>query len=85
MTKEEKKENIPVAESQSFEQAMGELENITKKLESGNLELDEAIKIYEKGSSLINFCEKKLNSAKLKVEKIVKGEGGDYKLEEFNN
>lgn len=84
MPAEEKKENVQVPENLSFEQAMGELETITRKLESGNLELDEAIKIYEKGSTLIGFCEKKLNSAKLKVEKIVKGEGGEYKLEKFN-
>lgn len=84
MTKEEKIEH-GTADKISFEQAMSELEAITRKLESGNLELDEAIKLYEKGSELTRLCEKKLNSAKLKVEKIVKSSDGSVKLDEFNN
>ncbi len=82
-----KEEKIEVASNKehSFEHAMSELEAITRKLETGNLELDEAIKLYEKGSELTKLCEKKLNSAKLKVEKIVKSADGSVKLEEFSN
>ena len=54
----------------SFEDALAELEIIVNKLESGDVSLDEAIKAYERGSILKEQCEKKLNEAKLKVEKI---------------
>ncbi len=67
----------------SFETALNELEGIVRKLESGSGDLDKAITDYEKGSELIKLCEKKLNAAKLKVEKIVKGQNGEVKTEEF--
>ncbi len=67
----------------SFETALNELETIVRKMESGGGDLDKAIADYEKGSELIKLCEKKLNSAKLKVEKIVKNQGGEVKTEEF--
>lgn len=54
----------------SFEDALNELEEIVNKLENDDISLDEAIKAYEKGSILKEQCEKKLNEAKLKVEKI---------------
>lgn len=54
----------------SFEDALAELEVIVNKLESGDISLDGAIKAYERGSILKEQCEKKLNEAKLKVEKI---------------
>ena len=54
----------------SFEEALKELEDIVIKLEKGDISLDEAIKAYEKGSALKEQCEKRLNEAKLKVEKI---------------
>ncbi len=67
----------------SFETALNELEGIVRKLESGSGDLDRSILDYEKGSELIKLCEKKLNAAKLKVEKIVKGQGGEVTTEEF--
>ena len=63
----------------SFEDALAELEIIVNKLESGDVSLDEAIKAYERGSILKEQCEKKLNEAKLKVEKIEeKGKQNNY-------
>jgi exodeoxyribonuclease VII small subunit len=76
------KENVKKEEI-SFETALNDLESIVRKLESGTGDLDKAIADYEKGSELIKLCEKKLNAAKLKVEKIVKGQGGEIKTEEF--
>ncbi len=77
------KENIKVKEDISFETALNELETIVRKLESGSTDLDKAITDYEKGAELIKLCEKKLNAAKLKVEKIVKTQGGEATTEEF--
>ena len=59
-----KEENI------TFEQAIEELETIINRLEEGDVPLDETIKLYEKGSELKDFCEKKLQSAEVKIQKI---------------
>jgi len=67
----------------SFESALNELEGIIRGLEQGGGDLDKSIAAYEKGSTLIKLCEKKLGDAKLKVEKIVKGENGTVTTEEF--
>lgn len=67
----------------SFEKALSELETIVRSLESGESDLEESIKNYEKGNELLKHCEKRLNDAKLKVEKIVKDKNGEIKTEEF--
>ena len=55
----------------SFEQALAELEVIVQNLESGNVELEQSISMYERGAALKAHCESKLKDAKLKIEKIV--------------
>ncbi len=54
----------------SFEQALGELERIVQELERGQLDLDAAIKAYERGSQLKAHCSAKLREAQLRVERI---------------
>jgi exodeoxyribonuclease VII small subunit len=54
----------------SFEQALGELERIVQELERGQLDLDAAIKAYERGSQLKAHCTAKLREAQLRVERI---------------
>jgi exodeoxyribonuclease VII small subunit len=71
-------------EDLSFEVGIKELEEIVKGLESGNLELEKAISLYERGNMLKSVCEKRLNEAKLKVEKITKNPDGSAKVEEFS-
>ncbi|MEO1040439.1 MAG: exodeoxyribonuclease VII small subunit [Pseudomonadota bacterium] len=65
----------------SFEAALAELEAIVARLERGEVELDEAISIYERGAALRAHCESKLKDAELKVEKIVLGPDGAPRLE----
>jgi exodeoxyribonuclease VII small subunit len=60
----------------SFEQALGELEKIVGELESGQAPLERSIEVYERGAALKAHCEKKLEAARLRVEKIVVGPGG---------
>ena len=64
----------------SFEQAMKELEDIVRRLESGQVKLDEAVSAYERGAALKAHCESKLAEAKTKVEKIT-GSGKNIGLE----
>ena len=54
----------------SFEDALIQLENIVRELESGRIKLDDAVKAYEKAVALKQLCEKKLKDAQLKNEKI---------------
>jgi exodeoxyribonuclease VII small subunit len=60
----------------SFEDALAQLELIVRKLETGDVPLEDSIRIYERGAALKAHCEKKLKEAELKVEKIVLGPVG---------
>lgn len=54
----------------SFEDALKELEEIVRGLESGKGKLDDAISAYERGSALKRHCERKLAEAEARIEKI---------------
>ena len=60
----------------SFEDALGELEQIVRHLEAGQIRLDEAIQCYERGAQLKRHCEKKLNEAQQRVDRITIGPDG---------
>ncbi|WPZ37110.1 exodeoxyribonuclease VII small subunit [Thalassobaculum sp. OXR-137] len=60
----------------SFEDALRELEAIVETLEQGRGSLDDAIAAYERGAALKKHCQKKLEEARLKVEKIKLDESG---------
>ncbi|MGH1422360.1 MAG: exodeoxyribonuclease VII small subunit [Hyphomonas sp.] len=60
----------------SFEEALNELEGIVRQLETGSVELEKSIAIYERGAALKQHCEGRLKSAELKVNQIVQGAGG---------
>lgn len=61
----------------SFEEAIIQLENIVRELESGRIKLDDAVKAYERAVALKKFCESKLQAAQLKIEKIEITPSGD--------
>ena len=67
----------------SFEKAMEELRDIIDKLESGNLSLEDSIKLFQKGTKLIGYSHKKLNEIEKKVEILIKDSEDDLKLEDF--
>ncbi|MFN9927975.1 MAG: exodeoxyribonuclease VII small subunit [Phenylobacterium sp.] len=60
----------------SFEAALAELEQIVARLESGQAPLEDSIRFYERGAALKAHCEARLEQARLRVEKIVVGAGG---------
>ena len=60
----------------SFEEALAELEQIVRRLEGGQVKLDEAIQSYERGALLKRHCEHKLNEAQQRVDRIVLGPDG---------
>ena len=53
-----------------FEKALEQLEDIVAKLESGKVDLEQSIAIYEKGQALKEHCEKQLKDAEARIEKI---------------
>jgi len=59
----------------SFEEAFEELESIVEKLESGDLTLENSVKFYERGRLLSDHCQKVLDEAELRVNRLT--EGGD--------
>lgn len=65
----------------SFEDALAELEGIVRRLEGGQVKLDDAIQSYERGAQLKRHCEKKLNEAQQRVDRIVVGPEGAVTIE----
>lgn len=57
-------------EKLGFEDALNELEQIVRSLESGDGKLDDAIVAYERGAALKKHCETKLAEAKNRIERI---------------
>lgn len=53
-----------------FDKALKRLEGINNKLEAGNLEIEEALKLYEEGVRLYKLCQQKLKEAKATFEEI---------------
>ena len=68
----------------SFENALAELEAIVRGLEEGKGNLEDAIGAYERGAALKRHCERKLNEAKAKVDKISIGPDGAAELESMD-
>jgi exodeoxyribonuclease VII small subunit len=60
----------------TFEEAMKELEGVVKRLESGDVPLEDSIRLYERGAALKAHCETKLKAAEEKVERITLGADG---------
>lgn len=67
-----------------FEDALKKLEKIVSELEGGELSLDESLKRYEEGVKLSRILSKELETAKKKVEVLVKKDDGKFDLEPFN-
>ena len=60
---------------QDFEQSLARLEEVVRKLESANLPLDQAMKLFEEGMQLSATCRKELEQAEGKVEILLKQNG----------
>jgi len=69
------------AKKLSFEKALTRLEEIAEQLESGELPLEESLKIFREGIELSRFCSQVLNQTEGELKKLVKLEGKKLKLE----
>lgn len=58
-----------------FEDNLSRLEEIVRKMESGDLSLEDSLKAFEEGIKLSRLCAKKLDEAERRVEVLLKQEG----------
>ena len=69
----------------SFEKKLTRLEEIVQKMESGEMALDDSLKLFEEGVKLSRDCNKELNEAEQKVKKLVGVDAqGEPVLEDFD-
>ena len=66
-----------------FEKSLARLEEVVKRLESAELSLDEAMKLFEEGVNLTANCKQELDAAEGKVQMLIKQRDGSLKAEPF--
>ena len=73
------------AKKADFERSLGRLEEVVRKLESPQLSLDEAMKLFEEGVELSRECQKQLEEAEGRVEILLKKADGKLAAEPFES
>ncbi len=74
-----------MAKGKSFEESIGELETIVSSLEKGELELDEALKLFDRGIKLSKSCQDILDKAEQKVTVLTREEDGSISEEPLDS
>jgi exodeoxyribonuclease VII small subunit len=69
-------EQAPDLSQMTFEDALKALEDVVRKLETGEVPLDDSISLYERGELLRKHCQARLDAAQARIEKIVAGPDG---------
>jgi exodeoxyribonuclease VII small subunit len=69
----------------TFETNMQRLEQIVRALERGDVALEESLKLFQEGTSLVRDCGKLLDDAQLQVQKVLTAADGTPVLEEMPN
>lgn len=68
---------------EKFETSLKKLEDAVSRLESGDLSLDDSLRVFEEGVKHASLCSRKLNEAQKKVELLLKRKDGSFYKEEF--
>jgi exodeoxyribonuclease VII small subunit len=68
----------------TFESSLGDLEKIVRKLEDGELSLEESLKLFEDGVKLSRECQERLSQAERRIEILLKDSQGNPILQEIN-
>jgi len=69
--------------AEKFETSLKKLEDAVNRLESGELPLEDSLKVFEEGIKHAAICSRKLNEAEKRVELLVKQRDGSFVREEF--
>ena len=67
----------------TFEDAVARLEEIIENLESGDMDLDKSLKLYEEGIGIVAKCSDELEAAKRKIKVLQQGKDGGIELAEL--
>lgn len=62
----------------TFESSLGELEAIVRKLEQGDLDLEDSLELFEKGVKLSRECRDRLTKAERRIEILLKDADGNF-------
>lgn len=71
--------------AEKFELSLKKLEDAVNRLESGELCLDDSLKVFEEGVKHASICSRKLNEAQKRVELLLKRKDGSFYKEEFQS
>lgn len=74
-----------MATTKSFEAALKKLEDSVEQLESGELSLDQALKVFSAGVKQADACRKSLQDVELKVAKLLQQDDGSFQQEDIND
>jgi len=75
--------SAPKNNKPTYEEAYNRLEEIVRKLESGEAGLDESLSLFEEGIKLSRICNERLNEAEARIEKLVRQADGEIMREPF--
>lgn len=67
-------------ENITFEEALKRLEDVVEKMESGEMGLEESIKIFEEGIELSLYCQQELKKADGKIQRLIKNLNNELEL-----
>lgn len=79
-----KRPEAPPAKKPDFERSLARLEEVVRRLESPQLSLDDAMKLFEEGVALSRECQKQLEEAEGRVEILLKKADGKLTAEPFD-
>lgn len=83
MKKEKVETGVPVfKEPKSFESALGRLEEIAARLETGETGLEESLAIFQEGMQLSAWCQKRLDEAQKKLKLLARNKAGELEVKE---
>lgn len=68
-----------------FEDALTELETVVKRLEEGDIPLEESLAAFERGVTLVRLLHARLDSVQTRIEELTRSERGDLALEPLEN
>jgi exodeoxyribonuclease VII small subunit len=65
----------PEPKRETFESCLAELEKVVKELETGDLQLERSLELFERGMELSESCRRQLEEAETRVEILIKKDG----------
>jgi exodeoxyribonuclease VII small subunit len=66
-----------VSDEPTFEQAHAELDEIVRRLEAGEVPLDEALELWRRGEELYRLCRERLTAAEARIDELESRDGAE--------